>query len=446
MPYYRNNSKYLSIKLLFLKSVFGLVLLTGFAQAQNINSPYSAIGLGEFKFKGFSQNMGMGGCGLTLQSPSMVNYMNPASQASLSMTNLHAGLTGLAINQVTPDSSAKEINASFSYLTLGFSVTKKNWWGMAIGLLPYTNIGYNFSDTITQLGQSIASDYSGTGGINKVFWSNGINPFRIINDSLNKDFAIGLNVDYYFGSVQHALVAEYLQNDSNSYLSFKTENRYNLSGYAFKIGLIQPIKIKNKHKLVLGATAGFGGSVKLSSSLIAQRFYGSNTSSTLIDTAVNVQKTDVKTKMPFILEGGISYQFAKKINFCVEYRSEYWSKLDVNNTVLNQYSNASSIHAGFQYNPSGESSQNFLYHTNYRAGFKSSVLPNYVKLANEQLKETALTLGLGIPLRGTFSTVNIGFEAGIRGTGNSNLVKQKYILLNLGLSINDKWFITGKYN
>jgi len=65
---------------------------------------------------------------------------------------------------------------------------------------------------------------------------------------------------------------------------------------------------------------------------------------------------------------------------------------------------------------------------------------------NQAINDSALTLGLGMPLRGAFSNVNIGFELGNRGTTNAGLVKENYMNFSIGLSFNDKWFQKRKYN
>ena len=52
----------------------------------------------------------------------------------------------------------------------------------------------------------------------------------------------------------------------------------------------------------------------------------------------------------------------------------------------------------------------------------------------QSIKDNALTLGLGMPLGGTFSNVNFGVEFGQRGTTSADLVKdgsKKESLINL---------------
>ena len=58
----------------------------------------------------------------------------------------------------------------------------------------------------------------------------------------------------------------------------------------------------------------------------------------------------------------------------------------------------------------------------------------------------AFTLGVGLPLGGTFSNVNIGFELGKRGTTNAGLIQENYANFTLALSLNDRWFVKRKFD
>jgi len=57
-----------------------------------------------------------------------------------------------------------------------------------------------------------------------------------------------------------------------------------------------------------------------------------------------------------------------------------------------------------------------------------------------------MTLGLGLPIPGAFSNINIGIEFGKRGATNANLVQENYTNISIGLSLNDKWFVKKLYN
>ena len=65
---------------------------------------------------------------------------------------------------------------------------------------------------------------------------------------------------------------------------------------------------------------------------------------------------------------------------------------------------------------------------------------------NQAINDFGITFGLGLPLGNNFSNVNLGFELGRRGTTNAGLVEEDYFRINVGLSLNDKWFRKRKIN
>jgi hypothetical protein len=68
------------------------------------------------------------------------------------------------------------------------------------------------------------------------------------------------------------------------------------------------------------------------------------------------------------------------------------------------------------------------------------------------VKQYGISFGIGIPLLNSlsFSLLNIGLEAGKRGSIENGWIEETYFKLNLGLTIaphrNDLWFIKRKYD
>lgn len=65
---------------------------------------------------------------------------------------------------------------------------------------------------------------------------------------------------------------------------------------------------------------------------------------------------------------------------------------------------------------------------------------------SESIDDKAITLGMGLPLPGTYSNLNLGLEIGQRGSTKGGLVQQDYINISVGFSFNDKWFQKRKYD
>jgi len=87
---------------------------------------------------------------------------------------------------------------------------------------------------------------------------------------------------------------------------------------------------------------------------------------------------------------------------------------------------------------------NYLSKITYRGGFRYE--NTGLVINNVSILDRAVTFGLGLPLNGTFSNINIGFEYGKRGTTNAGLIEENYSNISFGFSFNDKWFQRRQYN
>jgi hypothetical protein len=114
---------------------------------------------------------------------------------------------------------------------------------------------------------------------------------------------------------------------------------------------------------------------------------------------------------------------------------------DITNAV---YENSTRYAIGGYFIPKYNSFTSYWDKVTYRAGFRHENLGLVIN--NQSITDTAFTFGLGLPLGGTFSNVNLGFELGKKGTASYNLVQENYGSISIGLVFNDKWFIRRKIN
>jgi hypothetical protein len=80
----------------------------------------------------------------------------------------------------------------------------------------------------------------------------------------------------------------------------------------------------------------------------------------------------------------------------------------------------------------------------YRGGLKYEKTGLVVN--NQSINDMGVTFGLGMPITGSFSNVNFGFELGKKGTTASNLVQENYAVFSVGMSLNDRWFVKRKFD
>ena len=132
-----------------MKKLFLAALMMSLALAVNaqsgMNSPYSQWGLGLLSDQTSGFNAGMNGVGLGFHEHNQVNYINPASYSSVdSLTFLFdAGISGQISNFNENGVKKNAKNANLDYVVAAFRAFRH--MGVSFGILPFSNVGYNYS-------------------------------------------------------------------------------------------------------------------------------------------------------------------------------------------------------------------------------------------------------------------------------------------------------------
>ena len=103
-----------------------------------------------------------------------------------------------------------------------------------------------------------------------------------------------------------------------------------------------------------------------------------------------------------------------------------------------RYESFSNISVGGFYLPKINSISSYFNRITYRAGFhyqKTGLVVN-----ETSIDQYGISFGLSLPIGLKLSNVNLGFEAGKRGTTDNNLIEENFYNFRLSLSLNDKWF------
>ena len=152
-------------------------------------SPYSFYGIGDVKFKGAVENRTMGGVSVFSDSIH-VNLQNPASFSHLKFTTFTVGANYNNVNLKTESQSENATRTTIDYLVVAVPVSKK--FGAALGLLPFSSVGYKIEDVNEDRAQP-SSKYFGEGGVNRFFGG--------LAYKFNDNLSIGADVSYNFGNI-----------------------------------------------------------------------------------------------------------------------------------------------------------------------------------------------------------------------------------------------------
>ena len=197
---------------LFALCLFSISL---FAQPKD-NAPYSRFGLGEAVNHGLS-SAGFGGLTAAYIDPLHLNLQNPASLGSLITATFEVGLFAEHSTLKLNGQESKNWSGNLSHVSLAFPMRnplsdlmakkeRKFFWGMNIGLLPNTTVGYDIeTSSVLSEGDTTRNIFQGTGGTNKLVWGNGVR---------YKDFSIGMNISYLFGQLETLREVEFTDRGS----------------------------------------------------------------------------------------------------------------------------------------------------------------------------------------------------------------------------------------
>ncbi len=404
------------------------------AGAQDLtSSPYSRFGIGDILTKNYGRGQAMGGLGIGLRSDRDLNLINPASLTRMdSLTFLfEVGLLNKATFFRTEDQEGFSNNVGFSYLAMGFPVTK--WWASSIGVLPISGVKYSFSGTENHpsIGE-IQSDFSGEGGVSQFFMAQSFKPWKYIS--------MGVNLSYLFGPIKHS---KSLVFPSDSlYFSTHSRNSALVGDLHLSYSLQADIPLKNDYFLTVGGIFENQSNLKTES---RQLVY--NTGQGVVDTLLFIVDEDNSIVMPSSWGAGFSFGKKNKFTMGMDYTMQNWSESE----FLGQkdsMGNSQEIIMGVEYIPDAFSPIRYSKRIKYRAGIRYA--KSYIQLHGAQLQEFGINFGVGLPVSmdrfPKKHTINLSAEIGKRGTLSNGLISEYYGLFSIQLNLHDNWFIPKRYN
>lgn len=407
---------------------------SAFAQA-DVDSPYSLFGMGQVRDKSMNVKLrGMGGVANAMQGKGMINVENPASYVKIDSLAFLFDAGFYFKNSIFTTSSLAETsnNASFDYVAMAFGLTP--WWKMAFGVQPYSTTGYTILVNGSDAGVgNYTTRFKGSGGLNQVFLGTAF--------KLGKHFAIGANGYYVFGNTQTETTLYFP--DSLYMIGSRRSIDLMVSSFMFDYGLLFDTELDNDLHLSVGLT--YTQRVKLSG---RQTLFVRSVEEDLeteieyvIDTIANTEQ-QTKITMPQGIGGGIALR--KGDYWCVgaDFNWTQWSKF-AREGVTESLQNSWSASAGFEFTPKHTSISGYFSRVSYRLG--GFYEHGYLHLNDHNINKMGMTVGLSLPLPKTLSKINMAIEIGQYGTREANLIQERYIRFDVGVSVFEHWFMKRKY-
>lgn len=411
------------------------------AQRATTSSPYSRYGIGELRHDLLPQTRGMGGIATGVRylgGYSNINVANPASYSSLYMTTMDAGVFGNITQLSNSQLSENAYNFALSHINFGIPFSQRAG-GMSFGLMPFSDVGYNYAvqgqlDTI-----NVQSVYSGAGGTSKAYLGYGV--------QLGRNFSVGFNVGYIFGTLSSIRTLE-MPGDIAALNTRIDDSRY-ISGLSYDYGVQYFKNMGNNMSLTIGYAGTAGTPLNLTSSRTITRTPTSaatDTENLPTDSIGFSESGGRKITMPMKHSLGFTVSRANKWLVGADVHYGKWSDFregDTNPGLTDSYG----VAVGAQFVPD-ITSVRYYNVMDYRVGFKYN--KSYVQLANQDVNQMAVTVGLGFPLPsmfgGSFYKINFATELGQMGSVSNGLVRERYVNFNLGFTLNDRWFMRRSYD
>ena len=425
MNWKRNSILVLSLCLLFSANIF--------AQTRN-NSPYSIYGITDLSDYSNPIGFAMGGVGISYQDNASINPTNPASFASFAEKSFvfDAGFTMNSSKLSSTSISEKASYATLNHLLFGFQLAKK--WKTSIGLLPFSDVGYNintYEDNI-EVGE-INHIYTGKGGLTKAYWANA---FNICNN-----LSFGVETGFLFGEIERSHLM--LLAETENVFHTKQSDVSNYSDFYFKFGVQYKKSIKENLNLTLGAIYSFKTEINTDSTSLIQLVQRPVAGVTDVVETIDENTISGQTTLPAVF--GFGLMLTKKNHWKVglDFEKQFWSKFKALNGG-GTYKNSTRMAIGAEYIPDKSSVFSYYKRIRYRAGFRYEKTPLYIN--GEQINEFGISFGVGLPLRRSLSSINMGLEIGQKGKMSNNLIKDTFIRFKLGVSmfhnnkLNNIWF------
>lgn len=410
--------------------VSALLVLPAFGQ-NGINSPYSRYGVGQLNDFSVGINKAMGGVGIGLRERNTLNTLNPASystvdtltflfDAGMSLTHGNFEENGVRVNAN---------NANFDYLAMQFRIVRN--LGFTMSLLPYSNVGYTFSETSAIRNDndgelSATNSYAGTGGLRQLSAGLGWAPLQYLS--------VGMDVGYIFGEFTHIISNKY----SDSSILTRSKTYYSeMKGLRMNFGLQASCPLAGG-TLTAGAVfapaTNFNGDGMIYDEMI------DGTTSDVSDTLSLYDKFSISSK----LGAGLSYSHGKWMAEA-DFSYEKWSNATFFGENGLRGKDRVKLSIGGMFQPE-KNDRKLFRRTAYRAGVFMSQ-PYFYIGENAGPTEYGASVGMSLPIINTWNNmieVNVSGQFVHVSPSLEGMVTENYMRLSIGVAFNERWFTKWK--
>lgn len=391
------------------------MLLSITAHGQNASkSPYSIYGIGTLLNPQSSLTKSMGGTGIAVRDPLLLNNSNPASLNALSPYYSMAFEVGTYFQKgvySTESSTETFKNGGITNLNLLFRLNKK--WAAMIGLRPLSDVSFSVVNEgqIESLGISNAVEINQDGGVYKFYLGNAY--------EVAKNLSLGMNASLIFGNLERS---DYVQLTTLG-TTYEVESLTNVSSADLDFGLQYTVPFP-KSRLTIGATFDYKTTLKTDQekSLLDSS----------LDTLINDTYDIDNYELPTTYGAGLSYSW-KRHTVSADFTTQLWQ--DISLPEAPDLQNAMRYSVGYQ-RAGVIKKDNYWSLISFRAG--AYYQNEYLKIKGHSLDTWGGSAGVGIPLSQSFQ-IDLSYEYTHRGQTDYNMIQEEYHTFHFDVIVRDIW-------
>lgn len=407
------------VKILFILLIIPAALFaTG-------GSVYTRYGLGDLIFLNSARNLGLGSIGFASANGNYINSINPAAWNKIILTRFELGMYYSGKNLSDNSSSILYSDVEFGGFVIGFPVDRELGISVVGGLVPYSQVGYEIIDVINH--PLIEDDYEmnlvGSGGVNKFF----------IGSSYRTplDLSIGIAFEYYTGKIDYTSIIDFPVR--SVYRDATYLNSHKFKGTGLNIGVISNdfsdlLGIDKLKQLRIGLNYNFVMKASADTTLFALSSLGTDP----IETGL----MDVSIPSRF----GIGASFLWDENYLVilDYIMQPMSSYEYSGIRYSYMTDLERLSLSLEYKNKNVSYATFWEQVSLRGGL--SYEKSQYRLNGEQISQLSFHAGFSFPIS-LESSIDLGFEYGVRGTTENNLIKENIYKAFVSINFGELWFI-----
>ena len=405
-------------------------------------SPYSVYGIGELSAGGSATTRMMGGAGIGMRNRRILNLLNPAAVTARDSLSFMADFSLSATNYIYQQGDVTSAHNTFNISSLAISFPIWRSSAMMVGLAPVSNMGYNFSTTVTDpalVGRVGNVEYTsaGSGSVYQLMVAGGVTFW----DRLS----LGAEFQYYFGNLSKATTLTFEETSQRD-----IDNGFNISLHSpsLKLGVQYETALPDNLFLTAGAT----WRMKTPLRGYVEDYQIATVSSVQDTLRFQTDTLAKRVNLPQELGFGLSLRKGDRWAANVDFTLADWntSGFDgqrgfANRGTLPFASSVSrSVRGGFEFTPNRYDARYYLRRVTYRGGAYYNQA--YYTVGGHRIDAYGLTFGLTLPINNRlYNGISLGVDVGRRGSTANGLVRETYVNFHIGFNIHDIWFSKYRY-